>query len=143
MFQIKDFTTHNNGKKGFLSFCLKILYRHVVYFNYTLKAEFFWISTWLACPLCHSVSEDFDHLWTCPYIFPDVNPNLIFYARMTFFHDACIAKSSKAIFLSDTFVNAFSTLYCWDFKTLLSNLSLINLRSYPHWAYPIPTGLLL
>ncbi|PKK56752.1 hypothetical protein RhiirC2_799344 [Rhizophagus irregularis] len=73
-------------------------------------------SDWL-CSLCHSASEDMNHLWTCPYIIPDASPRSIYHKLILSFHDACITNFSESVSLSDSFLLEFSALDCWDFTT--------------------------
>ncbi|CAB4415499.1 unnamed protein product [Rhizophagus irregularis] len=113
----KVFTTHNNGHKGLLAFRLKILLDMLPTLTALQKRDpSSYPSDWL-CALCHSAPEDLDHLWTCPYIIPDVSPRLIFQKLMLSFHDKCITQFSDVSPPSDQFLLEFSALDCWDFTT--------------------------
>ncbi|CAB4407435.1 unnamed protein product [Rhizophagus irregularis] len=113
----KVFTTHNNGHKGLLAFRLKILLDMLPTLTALQKRDpSSYPSDWL-CALCHSAPEDLNHLWTCPYIIPDVSPRLIFQKLMLSFHDKCITQFSDTSPLSDQFLLEFSALDCWDFNT--------------------------
>ncbi|PKY50474.1 hypothetical protein RhiirA4_466980 [Rhizophagus irregularis] len=104
----KVFTTHNNGHKGLLAFRLKILLDMLPTLTALQKRDpSSYPPDWLYL----------DHLWTCPYIIPDVAPRLIFQKLMLSFHDKCITHFSDTFPLSEQFLLKFSALDCWDFTT--------------------------
>ncbi|PKY59930.1 hypothetical protein RhiirA4_483084, partial [Rhizophagus irregularis] len=76
--QIKDFASHNNGHPEFWIFCIKLL-------------------------LCNTAPEDINHLWTCPYILPELNPCLTHRKEVIKFRDDCITAFSSLKTLPDSF----------------------------------------
>ncbi|PKB95682.1 hypothetical protein RhiirA5_436259 [Rhizophagus irregularis] len=71
---------------------------------------------WL-CPQCNSAPEDLNHLWTCPYILPDLNPCLTYRSEVIKFRDSCLSSFLSLKSLVTSFQIGFSTLNCWDYKT--------------------------
>ncbi|PKB92609.1 hypothetical protein RhiirA5_444065 [Rhizophagus irregularis] len=71
---------------------------------------------WL-CPQCNSFPENLNHLWTCPYILPELNPCLTHRSEVITFRDACIKSFSSLKSLDLSFPDEFSALDCWDFET--------------------------
>ncbi|PKY59931.1 hypothetical protein RhiirA4_483085, partial [Rhizophagus irregularis] len=90
--QIKGFASHNNGRPEF------------------------WIFHWL-CPQCNTAPEDINHLWTCPYILPELNPCLTHRKEVVKFRDDCITAFSSSKTLPDSFCADFSALDCWNYIT--------------------------
>ncbi|PKK58398.1 hypothetical protein RhiirC2_796367 [Rhizophagus irregularis] len=66
---------------------------------------------------CNSFSEDLNHLWTCPYILPELNPRLTHRSEVVKFRDACIKSFSFLKSLDSSFFDDLSALACWDFET--------------------------
>ncbi|PKC53127.1 hypothetical protein RhiirA1_479964 [Rhizophagus irregularis] len=105
----KVFTTHH---KGLLAFRLKVLLDMLPTLTVLQKRKpSLYLPDWL-CSLCHSASEDMNHLWTCTYIIPDASPRSIHHRLLLFFHDACITNFSECVFLSDNFLLEFFALDC-------------------------------
>ncbi|EXX57028.1 hypothetical protein RirG_210900 [Rhizophagus irregularis DAOM 197198w] len=71
---------------------------------------------WL-CPQCNSAPEDLNHLWTCPYILPDLNPCLTHHSEIIKFRDSCLSSFSSLKPLDITFQTGFSALDCWNYET--------------------------
>ncbi|PKK55835.1 hypothetical protein RhiirC2_801400 [Rhizophagus irregularis] len=90
--QIKGFASHKNGHPEF------------------------WIFHWL-CPQCNSAPEDLNHLWTCPYILPDLNPCLTHRSEVIKFRDSCLFAFLSLKSLDVAFQTGFSALDCWNYET--------------------------
>ncbi|PKB95159.1 hypothetical protein RhiirA5_437265 [Rhizophagus irregularis] len=58
-----------------------------------------------------------NHLWTCPYILPELNLCLTHRTEVIKFRDACITSFLSLKSLDLSFQEEFSTLDCWDFET--------------------------
>ncbi|PKY56915.1 hypothetical protein RhiirA4_477556 [Rhizophagus irregularis] len=71
---------------------------------------------WL-CPQCNTALEDINHLWTCPYILPELNPCLTHRKEVVKFCDDCITAFSSSKILPDSFCADFSALDCWNYIT--------------------------
>ncbi|PKY60944.1 hypothetical protein RhiirA4_520509, partial [Rhizophagus irregularis] len=71
---------------------------------------------WL-CPQCNTAPEDINHLWTCPYILPELNPCMTHRKEIAKFRDDCISAFSSLKTLPNSFCDDFSALDCWDFNT--------------------------
>ncbi|PKY59371.1 hypothetical protein RhiirA4_482059 [Rhizophagus irregularis] len=113
----KEFATHKNGQKGFLTFRLKILLDALPTLSTLQKRKpSLYLSGWL-CPLCNSASEDLNHLWTCSYIIPNISSRATYQNHIATFRDACIEKISECTSVPDSFGSDFSNLDCWDFTT--------------------------
>ncbi|PKY56349.1 hypothetical protein RhiirA4_476593 [Rhizophagus irregularis] len=81
------------------------------------RKPYLYSSEWL-CPQCNSAPKDINHLWTCPYILPDLNPCLTHQNEIVKFRNACIASFSSLKTLPASFNDEFSTLDCWNFVSL-------------------------
>ncbi|PKC12673.1 hypothetical protein RhiirA5_411516 [Rhizophagus irregularis] len=73
-------------------------------------------SDWLY-PQCNSAPEDLNHLWTCPYILPDLNPYLTHRNEIIKFWNSCFTTFSALKILPISFQDDFSALNCWQFET--------------------------
>ncbi|PKC58998.1 hypothetical protein RhiirA1_470100, partial [Rhizophagus irregularis] len=71
---------------------------------------------WL-CPQCNSAPEDLNHLWTCPYILPDLNPCLTHRSEVIKFRDSCLSAFLFLKSLDVAFQTGFSALDCWNYDT--------------------------
>ncbi|CAB4442494.1 unnamed protein product [Rhizophagus irregularis] len=69
---------------------------------------------WL-CPQCNTAPEDINHLWTYPYILPELNPCVTHKKEIAKFRDDCLLAFSSLKTLPDSFCNEFSALDCWNF----------------------------
>ncbi|PKK60606.1 hypothetical protein RhiirC2_793084 [Rhizophagus irregularis] len=115
--QIKGFASHKNGHPEFWIFCIELLLDMLPTLT-TLQQRkpYLYSPDWL-CPQCNSVPEDLNHLWTCPYILPDLYPCLTYRSEVIKFRDACIKSFLSLKSLDFSFQEDFSTLDCWDFET--------------------------
>ncbi|PKY36665.1 hypothetical protein RhiirB3_459825, partial [Rhizophagus irregularis] len=68
------------------------------------------------CPQCNSAPEDLNHLWTCPYILPDLNSCLTHRSEIIKFRDSCLSSFLVLKPLDITFQTGFSTLDCWNYE---------------------------
>ncbi|PKK57849.1 hypothetical protein RhiirC2_797296 [Rhizophagus irregularis] len=68
-------------------------------------------------PQCNSAPEDLNHLWTCFYILPDLNPCSTHRSKVIKFRDSCLSSFLSLKTLNPLFNTGFSTLDCWDYKT--------------------------
>ncbi|PKY60829.1 hypothetical protein RhiirA4_520092 [Rhizophagus irregularis] len=71
---------------------------------------------WL-CPQCNTAPEDINHLWTCPYILPELNPCMTHRKEIAKFRDDCIAAFSSLKTLPTSFSDAFLVLDCWNYES--------------------------
>ncbi|GET59431.1 hypothetical protein GLOIN_2v1785823 [Rhizophagus irregularis DAOM 181602=DAOM 197198] len=103
---IKGFASHKNGRPEFWIFCIKLLLDMLPTLT-TLQQR----KSHLYSP------EDLNHLWTCPYILPDLNPCLTHRSEVIKFRDSCLSSFLSLKFLDTSFQTGFSTLDCWDYDT--------------------------
>ncbi|EXX50695.1 hypothetical protein GLOIN_2v1785823 [Rhizophagus irregularis DAOM 181602=DAOM 197198] len=110
--QIKDFASHKNGRPEFWIFHIKLLLDMLPTLT-TLQQRkpYLYSLNWL-CPQCNSVPEDLNHLWTCPYILPDLNPCLTHHSEVAKFRDSCLSSFLSLKLLDSTFQTGFSALDC-------------------------------
>ncbi|PKY62149.1 hypothetical protein RhiirA4_488141, partial [Rhizophagus irregularis] len=115
--QIKGFASHNNGHPEFWIFCIK-LFLDMLPTLTTLQQRkpFLYSPDWLF-PQCNTAPEDINHLWTCPYILPELNPCLTHRKEVIKFHDDCITVFSFLKILPNSFREYFSALDCWNYIT--------------------------
>ncbi|CAB4408369.1 unnamed protein product [Rhizophagus irregularis] len=115
--QIKGFASHNNGRPEFWIFQIKLLLDMLPTLS-TLQQRkpYLYSLDWL-CPQCNSAPEDINHLWTCPYILPELNPCMTHRKEIAKFRDDCISAFSSLKILPDSFCDEFSALDCWNFAT--------------------------
>ncbi|PKY62152.1 hypothetical protein RhiirA4_432333, partial [Rhizophagus irregularis] len=115
--QIKGFASHNNGRPEFWIFRIKLLLDMLPTLT-TLQQRkpHLYSPDWL-CPQCNTAPEDINHLWTCPYILPELNPCMTHRKEIAKFRDDCISAFSSLKTLPDSFCDEFSALDCWDFNT--------------------------
>ncbi|GBC32952.2 ribonuclease H-like domain-containing protein [Rhizophagus irregularis DAOM 181602=DAOM 197198] len=66
--------------------------------------------------LCNSAPEDLNHLWTCPYILPDLNPCLTHRSEVIKFRDSCLSSFLSLKPLDISFQTEFSALDCWNYE---------------------------
>ncbi|PKC55055.1 hypothetical protein RhiirA1_476241, partial [Rhizophagus irregularis] len=71
---------------------------------------------WL-CPQCNFAPEDLNHLWTCPYILPDLNPCLTHRSEVIKFRDSCLSSLLSLRSLDTNFQTEFCALDCWNYET--------------------------
>ncbi|PKY61024.1 hypothetical protein RhiirA4_485456, partial [Rhizophagus irregularis] len=115
--QIKGFASHNNGRPEFWIFRIKLLLDMLPTLT-TLQQRkpYLYSHDWL-CPQCNTAPEDINHLWTCPYFLPELNPCMTHRKEIAKFQDDCISAFSSLKTLPDSFCDDFSALDCWNFKT--------------------------
>ncbi|PKK67363.1 hypothetical protein RhiirC2_852216, partial [Rhizophagus irregularis] len=58
-----------------------------------------------------------NHLWTCPYILPELNPRLTHRSKVIKFRDSCLSLFLSLKPLDITFQTGFSALDCWNYET--------------------------
>ncbi|PKB96276.1 hypothetical protein RhiirA5_385443 [Rhizophagus irregularis] len=119
LLQIKGFASHKNGHPEFWIFCIKLLLDMLPTLT-TLQRRMphLYSLDWF-CPQCNSAPEDLNHLWTCLYILPDLNPCLTHRSEVIKFRDSCLSSFLSLKSLDISFQTGFSTLDCWDYDTLL------------------------
>ncbi|PKY62733.1 hypothetical protein RhiirA4_489765, partial [Rhizophagus irregularis] len=116
---VRHFLRSIGDARNFLSFCS--LARFTALGSPTL---FDWTATktphlfsGLALPECNSAPEDINHLWTCSYILPELNPCTTHRNEIIKFWDDCIAAFTFLKTLPDSFHDDFSALDCWNYNT--------------------------
>ncbi|PKY48961.1 hypothetical protein RhiirA4_464735, partial [Rhizophagus irregularis] len=115
--RIKGFASHNNGRPEIWIFRIKTLLDMLPTLT-TLQQRkpHLYSPDWL-CPQCNTAPEDINHLWTCPYILPELNPCTTHRKEVAKFRDGCVTSFSALKTLPDLFQESFFALDCWDFKT--------------------------
>ncbi|PKK56856.1 hypothetical protein RhiirC2_799161 [Rhizophagus irregularis] len=115
--QIKGFALHKNGRPEFWIFRIKLLLDMLPTLT-TLQQRkpYLYSPDWL-CPQCNSAPEDLNHLWTCPYILPDLNPCITHRSELVKFRDSCLSSFLSLKPLDITFQTGFSALDCWNFES--------------------------
>ncbi|GET67458.1 ribonuclease H-like domain-containing protein [Rhizophagus irregularis DAOM 181602=DAOM 197198] len=115
--QIKGFASHKNGRPEFWIFRIKLLLDMLPTLT-TLQQRkpYLYSPDWL-CPQCNSAPEDLNHLWTCPYILPDLNLCLTHRSEIVKFRDSCLSSFLSLKPLDIIFQTEFSALECWNYET--------------------------
>ncbi|EXX67353.1 ribonuclease H-like domain-containing protein [Rhizophagus irregularis DAOM 181602=DAOM 197198] len=115
--QIKGFASHKNGHPEFWIFRIKLLLDMLPTLT-TLQQRkpYLYSPDWL-CPQCNLAPEDLNHLWTCPYILPDLNPCLTHHSEIIKFRDSCLSSFLSLKPLDATFQTGFSALDCWNYES--------------------------
>ncbi|CAB4386895.1 unnamed protein product [Rhizophagus irregularis] len=115
--QIKGFASHKNGRPEFWIFRIKLLLDMLPTLT-TLQQRkpYLYSLDWL-CPQCNSAPEDLNHLWTCPYILPELNPRLTHRSEVIKFRDSCLSSFLSLKPLDITFQTGFSASDCWNYET--------------------------
>ncbi|GET67054.1 ribonuclease H-like domain-containing protein [Rhizophagus irregularis DAOM 181602=DAOM 197198] len=115
--QIKGFASHRNGRPEFWIFRIKLLLDMLPTLT-TLQQRkpYLYFPDWL-CPQCNSAPEDLNHLWTCPYILPDLNPCLTHRSAVIKFRDSCLSSLLSLKSLDISFHTEFFALDCWNYET--------------------------
>ncbi|PKY35572.1 hypothetical protein RhiirB3_456551 [Rhizophagus irregularis] len=115
--QIKGFASHKNGRPEFWIFRIK-LFLDMLPTLTTLQQRkpYLYSPDWL-CPQCNSAPEDLNHLWTCPYILPELNPCLTHHSEVVKFRDSCLSSFLSLKPLDSKFQIEFSALDCWNYET--------------------------
>ncbi|PKK64245.1 hypothetical protein RhiirC2_787779, partial [Rhizophagus irregularis] len=115
--QIKGFASHKNGRPEFWTFRIKLLLDMLPTLT-TLQQRkpYLYSPDWL-CPQCNSAPEDLNHLWTCPYILPELNPCSTHRSEIIKFRDSCLSSFLSLKPLDSTFQTGFSALDCWNYET--------------------------
>ncbi|EXX65633.1 ribonuclease H-like domain-containing protein [Rhizophagus irregularis DAOM 181602=DAOM 197198] len=115
--QIKGFASHKNGRPEFWIFRIKLLLDMLPTLT-TLQQRkpYLYSPDWL-CPQCNSAPEDLNHLWTCPYILPELNPCSTHRSEVVKFRDSCLSSFLSLKPLDSNFHVAFSALDCWNYET--------------------------
>ncbi|EXX66281.1 hypothetical protein RirG_125320 [Rhizophagus irregularis DAOM 197198w] len=80
------------------------------------RKPYLYFPDWL-CPQCNSAPEDLNHLWTCPYILPDLNPCLTHRSAVIKFRDSCLSSLLSLKSLDISFHTEFFALDCWNYET--------------------------
>ncbi|CAB5357699.1 unnamed protein product [Rhizophagus irregularis] len=80
------------------------------------RKPYLYCPDWL-CPQCNSAPEDLNHLWTCPYILPELNPRSTHHSEVVKFRDSCLSSFLSLKSLDITFQTGFSALDCWNYET--------------------------
>ncbi|CAB4423104.1 unnamed protein product [Rhizophagus irregularis] len=129
--QIKGFAPHNNGRPEFWIFWIKLLLDMLPTLT-TLQQRkpHLYSPDWL-CPQCNSAPEDINHLWTCPYILPELNPCMTHKKEIAKFWNDCITAFSSQKTLPDSFCDEFSALDCWNFNTPSASCLWLTRRLLP------------
>ncbi|GBC53506.2 reverse transcriptase family protein [Rhizophagus irregularis DAOM 181602=DAOM 197198] len=114
--QIKGFASHRNGRPEFWIFRIKLLLDMLPTLT-TLQQRkpYLYSPDWL-CPQCNSAPEDLNHLWTCPYILPDLNPCLTHRSEVIKFRDSCLSSFLSLKSLDNSFHTEFFALDCWNYE---------------------------
>ncbi|CAB4481558.1 unnamed protein product [Rhizophagus irregularis] len=114
--QIKGFASHRNGRPEFWIFRIKLLLDMLPTLT-TLQQRkpYLYSPDWL-CPQCNSAPEDLNHLWTCPYILPDLNPCLTHRSEVIKFRDSCLSSFLSLKSLDISFHTEFFALDCWNYE---------------------------
>ncbi|GET56194.1 RNA-directed DNA polymerase from mobile element jockey-like [Rhizophagus irregularis DAOM 181602=DAOM 197198] len=114
--QIKGFASHRNGRPEFWIFCIKLLLDMLPTLT-TLQQRkpYLYSPDWL-CPQCNSAPEDLNHLWTCPYILPELNPCLTHRSEVIKFRDSCLSSFLSLKSLDISFQTEFFALDCWNYE---------------------------
>ncbi|GBC30119.2 ribonuclease H-like domain-containing protein [Rhizophagus irregularis DAOM 181602=DAOM 197198] len=114
--QIKGFASHKNGRPEFWIFRIKLLLDMLPTLT-TLQQRkpYLYSPDWL-CPQCNSAPEDLNHLWTCPYILPELNPCLTHRSEVIKFRDSCLSSFLSLKSLDISFQTEFFALECWNYE---------------------------
>ncbi|GET55853.1 ribonuclease H-like domain-containing protein [Rhizophagus irregularis DAOM 181602=DAOM 197198] len=106
-----------NGRPEFWIFRIKLLLDILPTLT-TLQQRkpYLYSSDWL-CSQCNSAPEDLNHLWTYPYILPDLNPYLTHCSEVIKFRDSCLSAFLSLKSLDVAFQTGFSALDCWNYDT--------------------------
>ncbi|CAB5383618.1 unnamed protein product [Rhizophagus irregularis] len=144
--QIKGFASHKNGRPEFWIFRIKLLLDMLPTLT-TLqqRKSHLYSPDWL-CLQCNSAPEDLNHLWTCPYILPELNPCLTHRSEVVKFRDSCLSSFLSLKPLDITFQTGFSALDCWNYETpslsclwLTRGLLPAHLTTYLKQYFPLST----
>ncbi|GBC29356.2 RNA-directed DNA polymerase from mobile element jockey-like [Rhizophagus irregularis DAOM 181602=DAOM 197198] len=114
--QIKGFASHRNGRPEFWIFRIKLLLDMLPTLT-TLQQRkpYLYSPDWL-CPQCNSAPEGLNHLWTCPYILPEINPCLTHRSEVIKFRDSCLSSFLSLKSLDNSFHTGFFALDCWNYE---------------------------
>ncbi|GET56360.1 ribonuclease H-like domain-containing protein [Rhizophagus irregularis DAOM 181602=DAOM 197198] len=114
--QIKGFASHKNGRQEFWIFRIKLLLDMLPTLT-TLQQRkpYLYSPDWL-CLQCNSAPEDLNHLWTCPYILPELNPCLTHRSEVIKFRDSCLSSFLSLKSLDISFQTEFFALECWNYE---------------------------
>ncbi|GET61552.1 RNA-directed DNA polymerase from mobile element jockey-like [Rhizophagus irregularis DAOM 181602=DAOM 197198] len=115
-FTALGFVSHKNGRPEFWIFRIKLLLDMLPTLT-TLQQRkpYLYSPDWL-CPQCNSAPEDLNHLWTCPYILPDLNPCLTHRSEVIKFRDSCLSSFLSLKSLDNSFHTKFFALDCWNYE---------------------------
>ncbi|GBC24210.2 hypothetical protein GLOIN_2v1785823 [Rhizophagus irregularis DAOM 181602=DAOM 197198] len=129
--QIKGFASHRNGRPEFWIFRIKLLLDMLPTLT-TLQQRkpYLYSPDWL-CPQCNSAPEDLNHLWTCPYILPDLNPCLTHRSEVIKFRDSCLSSFLSLKSLDISFHTDFFALDCWNYEAPSSSCLWLTRRLLP------------
>ncbi|GET56800.1 hypothetical protein RIR_jg14016.t2 [Rhizophagus irregularis DAOM 181602=DAOM 197198] len=72
--------------------------------------------TALGSPSLFDWAEDLNHLWTCPYILPELNPCLTHRSEVIKFRDSCLSSFLSLKSLDISFQTEFFALECWNYE---------------------------
>ncbi|EXX55752.1 hypothetical protein GLOIN_2v1785823 [Rhizophagus irregularis DAOM 181602=DAOM 197198] len=115
--QIKGFASHKNGRPESWIFRIKLLLDMLpILSTLQQRKPYLYSPDWL-CPLCNSAPEDLNHLWTYPYILPDLNPCFTHHSEVAKFRDSCLFSFLSLKPLDVAFQTEFSALDCWNCDT--------------------------
>ncbi|GET52059.1 ribonuclease H-like domain-containing protein [Rhizophagus irregularis DAOM 181602=DAOM 197198] len=114
--QIKGFVSHRNGRPEFWIFRIKLLLDMLPTLTTLQRRKpYLYSPDWL-CPQCNSAPEDLNHLWTCPYILPELNPCLTHQSEVIKFRDSCLSSFLFLKSLDISFQTEFLALDCWNYE---------------------------